>query len=240
VVTLAITPPLPTTIPRISANKNGSVPTARLTLNTNSRVILRHTPSCLHIHILQGELLLDIEHRPTRRVEVFAGNALIDDIGTTFDVRMKDDRVTVIVLDGTLELSSLQRRQADTESPVPSDRLRLRKGERGDVFPSGLPSPLTAQSLSTSQIEAELSWRSGTLIFEAASVETIAQEFNRYNRHPRIAIRDRRIASVKLSGVFDPHQPQSFISALQQLEPGMQVTRSNAPDRDILLDAARR
>jgi ferric-dicitrate binding protein FerR (iron transport regulator) len=86
-----------------------------------------------------------------------------------------------------------------------------------------------------SRIGTELSWESGVLIFDAIPVQDIVQQFNRHYRHPRIEVRDGRIGTSKMSGVFKSLDPKSFISALQRIEPRMRARQSDGPQGDILL-----
>lgn len=173
---------------------------AQLTLNTNTRLTVRQTQTTLDIRVLQGEVLFRIEHRPQRHVEVLTANARISDIGTTFDVHVTEDKVTVTVVDGSLDLSPIDETIA---------RTTLRRAEHGE------------------------------LIFDANSVAEIVQQFNRHNRHPKIEIQTPGIASVKMSGVFSPHDPRAFVSALQHIDPNVHLQPADAPGSDLILSLSR-
>ena len=79
-----------------SAGRGGQLPVRLqkdlLTLNTNSRISVRDTPVCLSVRIFQGDILFHIDHSKGRCMEVWAGDALISDIGTTFDVYLTEDK----------------------------------------------------------------------------------------------------------------------------------------------------
>jgi transmembrane sensor len=211
---------------------------ARVVLNTNSRVSVRDSSSCLSVRIFQGEVLFDIAHRAGRCVEVWAGDALVSDIGTKFDVYLTDDRVTVTVIDGGVELARLDARNAAAPDQV-AGSIRLRRGERGEVLRHSATRGLTSQKLDMSRILSDISWERGELIFDSNTLQEIVQQFDRYNRRPQIQIQDASLASRKMSGIFGLHDPESFIADLQQVEPGVRVIRPDTPDGDIILGSRR-
>jgi transmembrane sensor len=209
---------------------------AELTLNTNSRISVRETPACLDVRIFQGEVLFRIEHWRGRCVEVRVGDALISDIGTTFDVYLTDDKVTVTVIDGTLELSKPGAGIASASAQHSAGTM-LHQGERGELRRNS--AALHVERLDMSRILADISWTRGELIFDSAPLQEVVRQFNRYNRRPQIEIRDPSIDSLKMSGVFHTRDPQSFIDSLQMIEPRVRVRSAELSDGDILLGTGR-
>jgi transmembrane sensor len=207
---------------------------AKLTLNTNSLTSVRETPACLTVQLFQGEVLLDIAHRPGRCVEVWAGNARIRDIGTQFDIFLADDKVTVTVIEGALELAQVDARGPSLSSQF-ADSIILQQGDRGEVLRHSPAHRPTSQKLDMSRILSDISWERGELIFDSNTVQEIAQQFNRYNRRPQIQIQDAALASRRISGVFRSRDPESFIAGLQQVESRVRVIRPNNPDGNIIL-----
>jgi transmembrane sensor len=207
---------------------------ALVTLNTNSRVSFRESESCLSVRIFQGEVLLDIAHRAGRCVEVWADNARVTDIGTKFDVYLTDEMTTVTVVNGTVDLARLD---ADTlAAPERVARsIRLRQGERGQVFRHVASGGPTAEKLNMSRILSDISWERGELVFDSNTLQEIVRQFNRYNRRPQIQIQDAALAARKMSGIFRLHDPESFMADLQHLDSGVRVIRPDTPDGNIVL-----
>jgi transmembrane sensor len=211
---------------------------ALLTLNTNSRISVRDTPVCLSVRIFQGEVLFHIDHAKGRCVEVWAGDALISDIGTTFDVYLTEDKVIVTVIDGSLELAKVSTSMASA-FPRDSATVTLHKGERGEPRRNSTGLRAVVQKLEMSRILADISWIRGELIFDSSSLQDIVQQFNRYNQRPQIEIQDPAIGALKMSGVFRARDPLSFIDDLQAVESHVHVMRANGQDGDIILGIQR-
>jgi transmembrane sensor len=212
---------------------------ALLTLNTNSRISVRETPVCLSVRIIQGEVLFYIDHSKGRCVEVWAGDALIRDMGTTFVVYLTEDKVTVTVIDGSLELAKVGTSMASA-FPGDSATVTLHKGERGELRRNSNNLRAGMQKLEMSRILADISWTRGELIFDSCSLQEIVRQFNRYNQRPQIEIQDSAIGALKMSGVFRARDPQSFIDSLRAVESRVRVMRANGPDGDIIILGAQR
>ena len=210
-----------------------------LTLNTNSRISVRDSQGCLGVRVFQGEVLFHVEHGDgnARCLEVWADETLISDIGTTFDVYLTDGRLTVSVIDGAVELARAGAKPSVFDQS--SFAITLRQGDRGEVRRGSSASRPTVQRLEMSRILADISWERGELIFDSNSLQDIVQQFNRYNRRPQIEIQDPSIGSLKMTGIFQLHDPQSFLAGLQSVEPRVRVMRTDGPDGDIVLSMRR-
>ena len=68
--------------------------------------------------------------------------------------------------------------------------------------------------ISGANIAAATSWRTRQLTFEADNLQSIANEFNRYNK-TQITISDSRLAQTEFSGIFDADDPESLIAFLE-------------------------
>jgi transmembrane sensor len=198
-----------------------------LTLNTNTRIMVRRRHANLVIRIVQGEVLVHIEHRPERLVEVWADTARIRDIGTTFDVDLRDGKVTVVVLDGALALSALGGKNPSS--------ITLRRGQRGEVIRGDTSRPLVAQALDVGALNYAVAWEHGELMFNSTTVEEIVRQFNSYNRQPQIVIQDAALGALKMKGVYRSHEPDKFIESLQYVEPRVRALHANTPDGTIIL-----
>jgi transmembrane sensor len=61
---------------------------------------------------------------------------------------------------------------------------------------------------------AATAWVQKRLIFEETPLGDVAEEFNRYNRRP-LAIDDRDLQKLKISGVYSSTDPASLINFLR-------------------------
>ncbi len=119
---------------------------------------------------LEGEAVFDVRHDAARPFRVTAGGAVIEDIGTRFDVRAyKNDRaLTVAVAEGSV---SLGRARADsTHSPVV-----LKRGDVGTVDSLG-----NASAQHGARAAGYLAWASGTLSFADRPLPDVLRTISRW------------------------------------------------------------
>lgn len=61
----------------------------------------------------------------------------------------------------------------------------------------------------------QIAWRQRKLDFRSASLSSVVEEFNRFNR-VQILIDDPQIAQRELNGVFNVDEPQALLDFLRQ------------------------
>jgi transmembrane sensor len=89
--------------------------------------------------------------------------------------------------------------------------------------------PETAQKTANANIARATAWREREIVFEAASLSDVAEEFNRYNER-QLVIEDPRALTFHVSGVFSSTDPASLIRFLKQ-RPGVKVTETKSQVR---------
>ena len=70
---------------------------------------------------------------------------------------------------------------------------------------------------------APTAWELRHLSYKNESLSVIAAEFNRFNA-VKIAVADPELAMTRFSGVFDAHDPETFIAFLE-LSAGVRVEK---------------
>ena len=173
------------------------------------------------IELQQGRMQLQVAPS-SRAMRVQAGNSVLRDIGTTFQVELLDDgRVDIALLDGALEIDSrgTQRMHA-----------ALRPGQQLQVLPSGRIEP--ASPLPQPQAEA---WPQGRLLFDATPLPVVIARMNRYTATP-LAIADPALAPLAVSGTFAAGDQAALLSAL---ELGWSVTARARADGTLELRGVR-
>jgi transmembrane sensor len=70
------------------------------------------------------------------------------------------------------------------------------------------------QPRSLQQVQQDLGWREGRLVFDQLTLAEIAREFNRYHRRQLVV--DAEIAGLRLGGSFDAYNLDGFVRLLQQ------------------------
>jgi transmembrane sensor len=200
---------------RVFAAADGSL----ITLNTASAVSIRMEQARRTVKLLYGEALFHVARDPLRPFQVTAGNLELRVVGTTFDVRQVSQLPTqVLVQEGIVEASAAAAPDASA--------LRLTANMRGLMVGT---SPVTASEISPLEIQRQLMWRDGRLLFQGESLAEAAAEFARYS-DTRIVIPDPDLAREEVSGSFQSGDPVGFARAIAEAL-GVQVAVESAQVR---------
>lgn len=174
-----------------------------VTLNTNSEIAVRYTPSQRLIELVHGEALFDVAKNKLRPFIVQTGTALVRAVGTSFSVRVLPDQpVQVLVREGIVEV----KRPGVPVAPVVLVAMNSRAIAPQDA-------PITAKPVETSEVGRELAWRVGRLAFHGETLAQAAAEFARYS-DARIQIDDPDVANQKVTGLFVSTDPVGFANAV--------------------------
>jgi transmembrane sensor len=193
---------------------------SRLTLNTNTLLAVSLTPGRREIYLRRGEAHFDVVHDPARPFLVHAGDAVIRDIGTQFEVRLHSDRdVDVLVDQGQVEVQGAAAGSAGASHAAAGWQQALRAGERLVIAGPRL----SVLNLSPRQLADKLAWCQGALIFESEPLSRAVAEVGRYTR-ARIVVNGAGVGSLRISGRFRTNDVPGFFQALQAALP-VRVTR---------------
>lgn len=117
---------------------------------------------------LRGDGYFDVVHDAAKPFAVRVGQAVVEDIGTTFSVESDDAAATsVSVVTGSVRL-----RQAQSE---PTSGVVLAAGDRGSIDESGRA---TAQQHVVG--DEDIAWTRGQLVFRDAPLSRVANELRRW------------------------------------------------------------
>lgn len=194
---------------------------SRLTLNTNTLLAVKLTSQRRDIYLRRGEAHFDVVHDASRPFFVHAGDAVIRDVGTQFEVRLESDRdIDVLVDQGEVEVRGL----AATAGPT-TPRSGNRRGSddwvralsAGEQLLIAGPH-LAITSVSPRQIADDLAWRDGAVVFEGEPLSQALAEVGRYTR-AHVVLAGPQLASLKISGRFRTDDVPGFFRALQAALP---------------------
>jgi transmembrane sensor len=204
--------------------EDGSV----VSLNTHSRVAVRLAAHAREVRLLRGEALFHVAHDPSRPFLVSTDDAVVQAVGTQFDVYRRDDGTVVAVLEGRVNVTAA--------APAPA----ASGSAAAPIVGRGAPRAAAVRSLGASQ-EAQVShegsvsirevnnvsdtvaWRERRLIFRDQTLEQIVGEFNRYRTHP-IRLEGSGVSERVYSGVFDADDTDSLLQVLAR-DPALAVER---------------
>ena len=199
-----------------------------MSLNTHSRVAVRLAAHAREVRLLRGEALFHVAHDPSRPFLVSTDDAVVQAVGTQFDVYRRDDGTVVAVLEGRVNVT--------TAAPAPA----ASGSAAAPVAGRGAPRAAAVRSLGASQ-EAQVShegsvsirevnnvsdtvaWRERRLVFRDQTLEQIVGEFNRYRAHP-IRLEGNGVSERVYTGVFDADDADSLLQVLAR-DPALALER---------------
>src|SRR5690606_12160455 len=81
---------------------------SQVILNTNSQIKVEYGDSFRRVYLLQGEALFTVAKNAERPFRVYAGNGVIEAVGTAFSVYLKGAEVDVAVEEGRVALAAIR------------------------------------------------------------------------------------------------------------------------------------
>ena len=215
-------------------------------LNSNSRVRLDFSQAVRGVELLKGQALFHVAKNHDRPFIVRTNNIQVRAVGTQFDVYRNQAATTVTVVEGTVavlpaghessgEIGKPSGTVLPASSPTPAtssgaNEMLLMAGEQVTLAPAAAAAPKPIKA----DVTAATSWAQHKLVFKGASLENVAEEFNRYNKR-HLVIHDREISSLKVTGIFSSTDPSSLIRFLEARsdiavsESGNQILVSRRP-----------
>jgi transmembrane sensor len=177
---------------------------SKVELNTNTIVRASVSPRRREFWLTQGEAFFDVAHASTVPFVVHAARKRIVVLGTKFSVRAEGDKVTVGVLEGRVTIGFT----ADV------GLVRSATIGTGDIAVSRGKSTLVVAN-SAQLVENGISWRSGMLTFDGATLAEVAAEFNRYN-HRKLVVMSPEIAGLRIGGSFQSSNEEAFLRLMSE------------------------
>jgi len=186
-----------------------------LNLNTGSRVKVRFTAQSRDIRLLEGEAFFKVQRDTTRPFRVHTRDAVIQALGTQFNVYSRDADTTVSVLEGRVSVTPEHRdispAAATALKPTqPATPPALSAGEQVSIGANGQIKQRPAD------VADAAAWRQRRLVFREHPLSDIAAEFNRYNRAPKIRLQDIESGTHHYTGTFDADDPLALARLLSQ------------------------
>lgn len=216
-----------------------------VSLNSRSKLRVRFTRHERRIELLEGQALFSVAKDPKRPFVVRSGDVHVRAVGTQFDVYRKTRGTTVTVVEGHVAVSNVSeppapkpapeavparppavRNAAIPEALVPKDaaaaadrNVYLSAGEQLTVMAT--ETALAAQA----DVAAATAWTQRKIILESASLDAVAEEFNRYSPR-RLRIIGPTPANLKFSGVFSA-DPAFLIRFLKE-RPDLRIRETDS------------
>jgi len=162
-----------------------------LKLNTDSEVKVRFSSSERHVELLRGEVYFDVAKDVDRPFVVTMRSDRVTAIGTAFNIDVTGASNTeVLVTEGQVRVNRVSESSQDTYEEVfltPGQKVVIANNQ-----------PIVSED---SDIENQLAWRDGMIVFEG---ESLAQAINEIDRYTSLSFKivDQEIATMPVGGFF--------------------------------------
>jgi transmembrane sensor len=190
-----------------------------LYLDTDSEAKVRYSKEERLVEVNRGQALFEVTPEGRRRFRVVAGNSEVIAVGTRFDVYRKPETTEITVADGKIAVFVGEPLWLTDLGQVPPEVQRVAAGHQVRVDASGLLSQ--PQPADLNQV---LGWLEHKINFQHRPLGEVAEEFNRYGSVP-VQIEDKKLRALRVSGMFDAGDTESFVAFLETL-PGVRVEKT--------------
>ena len=189
-------------------------------LNTNTVVEVVYSAKGRNIFLTRGEGLFTVSKDPARPFRVYAGNRMIEAVGTTFTVQhTQPDNVQVVVKEGRVNFLRMQEEVEPLTLPDDMDPLVYRNESvplaAGDYAASTNTQGAAVETarIQPDQLEVKLAWTHGMLLFQGETLEQVLQEVSRYTT-VRIEA-DAAIRNTPVTGYFRAGDTDAVLAAMR-------------------------
>ncbi|MBT2189174.1 FecR domain-containing protein [Sphingobium sp. H33] len=176
-----------------------------VTLDSNTRLVVRLSPSRRDISMMAGHALFQVAKDTRRPFVVTAHDRTITALGTLFDVRIYPRGLRVTLAKGSVAIRPAQSQIGTTAILKPRQQF---------VETDSAEAP----NIRAVDAEKAVSWADGQLFFDNDTLEAAAAEMNQYSPRHQIIV-DPAVADIRISGMFHTNDPSGFVEALEATLP---------------------
>jgi len=211
-------------------------------LNTNSIVEIAYTSSFRQLTLVQGEARFDVAKDKSRPFTVTSGEKSFTALGTIFNVQKSDNHeMELMVTEGRVLITKanealavikqtlLTTNENTQQSELPG--LLVISGEKA-VIAQHVNTPV--EKISLDQVQRDLAWQQGMLIFDGEPLSKALVEVSRYTSS-RFKLLDPKMGNLKVSGYFKANDIDGLLASLNS---NFNINYSKSADSTILLALA--
>lgn len=169
-------------------------------LGSYSALSVDFMPAARRVRLHRGQAFFKASADAARPFLVDASNAVIEALGTSFDVKYVDDLVTVVVSEHAV--------MARGAFPA----VTVAQGWQISFGRSGQP------ALSRADLAAAGAWRRDQIIFQDVPLRRVLAEIERYRRG-RIVLMDGSLGAIPVTAIFSAKQPENALQTLADTLP---------------------
>ena len=181
-----------------------------LKLNTDTSLTVAFDDGRRTVQLHRGEVFVRVAHHPDWPFAVHTDTRQVLAVGTAFVVRLLDERIRVMVTEGTVAISQQIGEVADPSRnpgapsttapgiPLPAAPILLQAGQAFEDSPSGAH-PVTR--IAAVEARRRLAWQRGLVEFTDTPLHEVVEEVSRYT-DLTIRFEDAELRDVRFGGIF--------------------------------------
>jgi transmembrane sensor len=185
-------------------------------LGARSRLEVGFSPQSRDVRLLGGEAFFSVHKDPARPFRVHVLEGIVTAVGTAFNVRATQDRVTVAVSEGVVSVADAGDAGTTATTPVPEPpraRLRLAAGDQLSFTERPRNAELTRVDPTQSA-----RWRQGWLVYRDEPLRYVIADVERYTTH-EIAVADTVSDALRFTGAVSKDSVTEWVEALPGVFP---------------------
>lgn len=211
----------------VAQNRTISLPDgSTVAMGGASTLSTRFTRGERRVELSAGEAFFQVANRASQPFIVTAGNVIIRDVGTAFDVRRSGQQVTIAVTEGRVQISD-----GTGGSDKGARATRTLDAVAGEQVT--YDSATSAMSISKVTSEQATSWRDNRLDFINEPLAVVVSNVNRYSVKP-LHIADADLAGLTFTGSVKTDAIDQWLDALPKVFP----LRVNRGAHEVILSHA--
>jgi transmembrane sensor len=210
---------------------------SRIKLNTNTLVQVSYSKKQRLLTLVRGEARFDVAKDKSRPFIVTAGEKSFTALGTIFNVQKDTDKeMELVVTEGRVlvtKSNELLDNISKTLTTLPEEKLPgllVVSGEKSIITESIKPA---AEKTSFEQIQRELAWQQGMLVFNGKPLDQALIEVSRYTT-AEFEISSPELAKIKVAGYFKANDIDGLLKSLNS---NFNINFEKLPNNTIRLTA---
>jgi len=202
---------------QVGEHKTESLPDgSSVLLNTHTEIDISYSNDVRLITLKSGEAHFDVMHDPARPFIVKAGNSYIRAIGTAFNIHVtQDNQLELLVREGVVSVHNAMpnttRQTVNLSAVTAGQNLQVEAGEKMLIKTDAVS---RIEKIELANIQAELAWQQGMLVFQGEPLHEALVEVSRYNS-VEFRIEDDSIAAIHVAGYYKAGDIDGLLVSLE-------------------------
>ncbi len=208
----------------------------RVVLDTDSRMQVRLTRNAREVNVTRGSAFFTVVHDKTRPFMTCAGDVLLQDVGTEYEVQASAMGARVTVTSGEVKIVGMCGSRERSTGISAEHTLLANQKATIDVSAPGSMS-IETEALTAHQVDAALSWRRGVLIFDDVPLSDALRRLNRYLPR-KLVLEEPAGSDIRLGGTITLSiREESLLSVLKDMYSIIPDPKKTTPAEIVLVPA---